>query len=144
LTVPAAPGINWPGVTRRFSHLSLGAAALALLACRSQAPLTVAVPETRGGVCSDLAYAFFLVAEKKDRGASKDAQIEALRQSIDTPFATQPDQTLRHLERVVEIVYRNPELSARQIEAKVREDCVVDEQGRAVLPRIWPRQAARR
>jgi hypothetical protein len=106
--------------------------------------LTAAVPETRGGACSDLAYAFFLVAEKKDRGISQDAQLEVLRQSIDTPFATQPDRTLRQLERVVEIVYRNPELSAAQIQAKVRDDCVVDEQGRAVLPRIWPRQAARR
>ena len=118
-------------------------AALALLACQSEAPLTAAVPATRGGACSDLAYAFFLVAEKRDRGASKDAQMEALRQSIDTPFATQPDQTLRQLEQVVEIVYRNRELSAPQIQAKVSDDCVVDEQGRAVLPRIWRRQAAR-
>ena len=118
---------------------------MALLACQSRAPLTAAVPATRGGACSDLAYAFFLVAEKKDRGASQDAQLEALRQSIDdTPFATQPDRTLRQLEQVVEIVYRNAELSAREIEAKVRDDCAVDEQGRAVLPRIWPRQAARR
>jgi hypothetical protein len=143
LTVLAAPGINWRGVTRRLSHLSCGAAALALLACQSRAPLTAAVPATRGDACADLAYAFFLVAEKKDRGASQDAQIQALRKSIDTPFATRPDQTLRHLERVVEIVYRNPGLSAQQIEAKVRDDCVVDEQGRAVLPRIWPQQAAR-
>jgi hypothetical protein len=131
-------------VTRRFFHLSVGAAALALLACQTRAPLTAAVPAPRGGACSDLAYAFFLVAEKKDRGASKDEQIEALRESIATPFATQPDRTLRQLERVVEIVYRNPELSAAQIQARVRDDCVVDEQGRAVLPRIWPRQAAQR
>ena len=144
MTAPAAPGINWPGVKRRFSQLCIGAAALALLACQSPAPLTAAVPATRGGACSDLAYAFFLVAEKEDRGASQAAQIEALRQSIHTPFATQPDRTLRQLEQVVEIVYRNPDLSAQQIEAKVRDDCVVDEQGRAVLPRIWPRQAAQR
>jgi hypothetical protein len=144
LTASRAPGINSPGVTRRSSHPWVGAAVLALLACQPRAPITAAVPATRGGACSDLAYAFFLVAEKKDRGASQDAQLEALRQSVDSPFATRPEQTLRHLEQVVEIVYRNPELSARQIETKVRDDCVVDEQGRAVLPRIWPRQAARR
>ena len=40
------------------------------------------------------------------------------RRVIDTPFTTQPERTLRQLEQVVELVYRNPELSAPQIEAE--------------------------
>jgi len=120
------------------------AAALLLLACQAPAPITAPVPETRDGACADLAYVFFLVAEKRDRGSTRDAQLEALRRSIDTPFATQPDRTLRQLEQVIELVYRRPELPAREVEAMVRDDCVVDEQGRAVLRRLWPKQAARR
>ena len=47
MTVEDAPGINWPGVTRRFSHLSsLGAAALALLACQKQEDAKPSTTET--------------------------------------------------------------------------------------------------
>ena len=113
------------------------AAAALLLAC--QAPLTTETRRESGGVCTDLAYIFFLVAEKRDRGSTQEAQLDALRQGTQSPFAVHPEQTLRELSHVVELVYRRPEASAREIEAAVRDHCAVDERGQAVLRAAWPR-----
>jgi hypothetical protein len=117
----------------RFARIAI---ALLLLAC--QAPPTSPTPPDDAGVCANLAYVFLLVAREKDRGTTKEAQIEMLRESVDNPFVTQPDQTLRHLLQVVDLVYQCPDSSAHEIEAMVLDGCVVDDQGQAVVRAHWP------
>jgi len=112
--------------------------ALLALACR--APITAPPPPRSGGPCADLAFAFFLVAEKRDHGSTRDEQIEALQAGVASPFAQRPEQTLEELLHVVDLVYRRPDASARELEALVRERCVVDERGQAVLRAAWPRR----
>jgi hypothetical protein len=89
-------------------------------------------------VCEGLAYVFLLIAQEKDRGSTKNAQIEMVRESVDNPFVTRPDETLRHLLQVVDLVYRRSDSSAPEIEASVLDGCAVDERGRAILTTPWP------
>jgi hypothetical protein len=103
-----------------------------LQGCASAKPVTPVPPEG-GGVCQDLAYVFFLVAEQKQRGLSRDAQIARLREDVRNPFSTRPEETLGQLEQVVEQVYETPHTSARELEASVLDHCRVDERGQAVL-----------
>jgi hypothetical protein len=110
--------------------------ALLLLACQS--PPTTPVPPAGGDVCANLAYVFLLVAEERDRGSTKEAQIETVRESVDSPFVTRPEETLRYLLRVVDLVYERSDASASEIEADVRDSCIVDEQRRAVVSTHWP------
>jgi hypothetical protein len=111
--------------------------ALLLLACQA-APTSPLPPDDDAGVCENLAYVFRLVAQERDRGTSKKDQIEMMRESVDSPFVTRPEQTLRQLLHVVDLVYRHSDSSAREIEAIVIDGCTVDEQGRAVLKMEWP------
>jgi hypothetical protein len=117
-------------------RLRLLALCLALLACETAAPPVTPYPPKAEGVCAQLAYAFFLVAEKRDRGSTREDQIETARESVDNPFARHPDETLAFLLRMVDFVYRRPEASAEQIQAQVMEGCAVDQRGQAVL--LWP------
>ena len=91
-----------------------------------------------GGVCENLAYVFGLVAFYKERGTPREDQIEALQHSVQNPFAAQPEATLASLVRVVDLVYAAPETEARTLQTRVRDNCVVDEQGRAVLRTLEP------
>jgi hypothetical protein len=122
----------------RFGNPRLGGLAFALLLLACQAPPTTPVPPNDGEPCAGLAYVFLLIAQEKDRGSTREAQIEMVRESVDSPFVSRPDETLRHLLHVVDLVYRCPDSSAGEIEAIVRDGCVVDEQGRAVLKASWP------
>ena len=79
---------------------------------------------------------FLVVAENRDRGHTREMQVERLRESVDNPFSEDPDDALADLLRVVDAVYRRPDQSARQLEASVLDDCVVNDRGQAVL--LWP------
>jgi hypothetical protein len=100
-------------------------------------------PPQGGGACVDLAYAFFVVADKRDHGSTREEQMQAVREGVDGPFAVHPERTLADLQRVVDLVYRRPDVNAREIEALVREHCVVDERGQPLLRTAWPRQRPR-
>ena len=127
------------------THASRLASALAwlLLACETpQSPPQT--PEAReiAGACEGLAYVFFLVAESRDRGSSRAQQIERARESVANPFAGEPRQAGDDLIHVIDLVYRHPEASASEIEAQVRGDCELDEDGHAVLRTLWPARRA--
>jgi hypothetical protein len=94
------------------------------------------------GACEGLAYVFFLVAENRDRGRSREEQIERARESVVNPFAAEPRQAGNDLIHVIDLVYRQPEASASEIESQVRDDCEVDDNGHAVLRTLWPARRA--
>lgn len=112
-------------------HELLGALTLLPFAC--SAPAKTTLPPEKGDPCADLAYVFFLVADARDRGETKDAQIENMRSSVDNPFTARREPTLRSLLGVVDRVYLRSDESAEEIRSSVLSDCSVDEQGRAVL-----------
>lgn len=137
-TAEAAEG---PRVSRaRLGGPRLARIALALLLLACQAPPTSHVRAADTGVCADLAYIFLLIAEERDRGSTREAQIERVRESVDNPFVTRPDETLRHLLQVVDLVYRRSDASATEIQEIVLDGCAADEDGRAVLRASWPTQ----
>ncbi len=116
-----------------------GALALLLLVCETaQSPPVTPEPRENAGVCEGLAYVFFLVAENRDRGSTREEQIEGAREGLGNPFTSQPGQTGRDLRYVIDLVYRYPEASAAEIEARVRDGCRVNERGQAVLETLWP------
>lgn len=89
-------------------------------------------------VCEELARVFFLIATHRERGKSRESQEEMVRQSVNTPFTTDPERTRDDLLHVVGLVYRSPEIGPRELEAKVLADCHVNERGQAVLRTLWP------
>jgi hypothetical protein len=110
-----------------------------LLACETaQAPPQTPEARANADACEGLAYVFFLVADKRDHGTDREEQIETARESVANPFTRQPVQTGRDLRHVIDLVYRHPEASAAEIEAKVRANCQVDARGQAVLRTLWP------
>ena len=120
---------------------ALGFLTIVLLAptgCRSDRPWD-SVRGNREDACGNLAYAFFMVAEQRDRRVSKEDQLAALRKSLQSPFVTQPDQAYRGLVAIVDRVYAAPEVRPPEFEAEILERCTVDEAGRAVvLPQAAP------
>ena len=130
MTLTHAPGISV-------------ALALLLVACGTpqSPPRTPEVRQT-ADACEGLAYVFFLVAEERDGGTSREEQIERARQSVANPFAGEPRQAGNDLLHVIDLVYRHPEASPSEIEAQVRADCEVDERGHAVLRTLWPARRA--
>ncbi len=110
--------------------LLLGAT-LAIVACQ-HAPRSP-VPPPVGNRCAELAYVFYLVAENRDRGQTREQQVEALGESVQSPFVGEPGPTLRALERVVDAVYATPDASAAEIEDSVLLSCTVNAQGQVVL-----------
>jgi hypothetical protein len=108
---------------------------LLLLACESP-PRTPLPPDGGSDVCTRLAYVFYLVAEKRERGIGEREQIEALASDVDNPFTLHPGETHEGLRRVVEIVYARPRGDPRELEAEVSESCSVDAQGQAVLKSV--------
>lgn len=106
------------------------------LACH--APARTPTPPQGGDACDSLAYVFFLIAENKDRGKTREEQIGMVRAGVDNPFATRPDATLQSLLGVVDLVYERPDESADEIRTSVLEACSVNEKGQAVLVRRRP------
>lgn len=115
--------------TRGFA---LGIAA-SVVACN--APATTPAPPPSENACESLAYVFFLVAENRDRGRTREEQVEMMRASVDNPFAKHPEKTLRSLLGVVDLVYQRTDASADEIRDSVLHTCSVDETGRAILSR---------
>ncbi len=111
---------------------ALGVAA-SLLACG--APATTPTPPPGANACESLAYVFFLVAENRDRGRTREEQVEMMRASVDNPFAKQPEETLRSLLGVVDLVYQRTDAGADEIRDSVLQSCSIDETGRAILSR---------
>ncbi len=135
---PAGPcGAPRVGGRPALRILAAGLAIALGLACALPAdePRTPLPPEG-GGTCENLAQVFFAIAQSRDRGRSKRQQVRALRRSVDSPFSEDPEVTFRQLERVIEWVYERPE-SAGELAQLVREDCVVNEKGQAVLRTIF-------
>lgn len=117
------------------------AASLALLlgACETpQAPPRTPEVRQSADACEGLAYVFFVVAENRDRGSSREEQVARARQSVVNPFSGEPRQAGNDLLHVIDLVYRNPEASPAEIESHVRDDCELDGQGHAVLRTLWP------
>jgi hypothetical protein len=87
----------------------------------------VAQAEKTPPVCENLAEVFYTIAEYRERGESREAQHEWAREM----FAKKrvPAQLL---ERAVDYVYRSSEDPA-QIRTAVREGCVVNSSGQAVV-----------
>jgi hypothetical protein len=86
VTPTPAPAARSVGSISRSGSPALARVAFALLLLACQSPPTPPVPPMGGEVCEDLAYIFLLVAEERDRGSTKEAQIEILRKSADDPF----------------------------------------------------------
>jgi hypothetical protein len=118
----------------------LASLTVAQLACQAPASrrdvAAAELPRAVSGPCEGLAYVFFVVAEQRDRGESREAQIRMAQESVHNRFSEDPEQALADLLRVIDAVYRRPGQRAREIEASVLEDCVVNDRGQAVL--LWP------
>jgi len=87
----------------------------------------VAQAEKTLPVCENLAEVFYTIAEYKERGESREAQQEWARDMFQKKHV--PAQLL---ERAVDYVYRSSEDPA-QIRAAVRDGCVVNSSGQAVV-----------
>lgn len=122
----------------RFANGSHVLAAVGLMATACQTgPLTAASPRD-DGPCNDLARAFYLIAEAREEGALREEQIESLRAGVDSPFVRRPEDALDAMLHIVDLVYRMPESNPRGIEQRVRDNCVENEQGQAIVRAIWP------
>lgn len=86
-----------------------------------------------GNVCQDLAQAFLVVARYRDQGRSRRDQEKMIRESIRTPFVSDPERAQQQLLRIVDVVYRAADASPEEIESGVLDHCVVDDQGQAVV-----------
>jgi len=78
----------------------------ALLGCEN--PPTTPLPPDGGGVCTHLAYVFYVVARNRDRGLSREGQTDLVTEGVVNPFTTDPEATRRSLLHVVDLVYRTP------------------------------------
>lgn len=117
--------------------LLLGIPLLAACASPGPAPDVAASVRRSGGVCADLAHAFYLVAEKRDRHVPKTTQVQLAQESVQNPYVSDPRRTLQDLLHVIDLVYANPELGAREIEASVLDHCRVNGRGQAVVSTPW-------
>ena len=121
----------------RFRPLRLALAALALVpavACLPpQREARTRIPPREAGVCEELAYVFFLVAQGRDRGYSRRDQLRSMSKSVNNPFAKRPEATLGQLVKVVDFVYAQPGDSPEEIEGRVLDRCSVDAGGHAVV-----------
>jgi hypothetical protein len=84
--------------------------------------------------CTELAYAFYVVAEEKDRGTSKEAQIEKARESLRTADPAALSQMLH----IIDLVYRFSDGTPQDIGATVLDNCAIDQNGQAVVRTLWP------
>ena len=94
------------------------AAALLALACKAPPPTTPLPPDGGSDVCTRLAYVFYLVAERREQGASRRDQLAALPESVDNPFTLHPGSAHESLRRVVEM-YQWKENSKTETRKKV-------------------------
>ncbi len=108
-------------------------AASALLACQQRNPARTPLPPSRGDLCVDLARVFHSVAESRDGGKTRKQQIDALAESVGSPFIGEPESTLRSLTRVVDMVYEAPQASPEQFEYSVLARCRLNARGQVVL-----------
>ncbi len=108
-------------------------AASVLVACQQRAPARTPLPPSRGDLCADLARVFHTVAESRDQGKTRRQQIDALAESVGSPFIGEPESTLRSLTRVVDVVYEAPQASPEQFEYSVLARCRVNARGQVVL-----------
>jgi hypothetical protein len=122
---------------RRFPVGALLLCLAALLAACHRAPAT-SVPRNPSDPCEGLAYVFFMIGEGRDRGITKQQQIEKAREGVESPFVRRQEETADHWIRAIELVYREPDADAHEIERRVLDRCSVNERGQAVL--LWPKQ----
>jgi len=88
----------------------------------------------QGDPCQKLAYTFYLVAELKERGATRGSQ-ERMARSRAAGSAAALDQWLH----VVELVYRFSDGDPYEIGATVLDACEIGPGGHAaVVTTLWP------
>lgn len=105
--------------------------AIGLFACEAPPP-TPSAPESVGA-CTRLSREFVQIAQKRDRGETRHAQIEHAYDVADDPATSDPNGTLRYLMQTIDFVYGRPDVSAEGIGALVQGSCLVNDEGRAVL-----------
>jgi len=103
-------------------------ATLAIAGCAAATP----PPSGSSGVCDDLAREFWQIAVERDRGASRDSQIEDARRNI-SPAEIDPDAVLRYRVEAIGFVYERLASDPAVIEAFVRDNCIVGPRGQPVL-----------
>ena len=87
-----------------------------------------------GDPCQNLAYTFYLVAEYKERGASRESQERIARKRVGRS-AESLDQWLH----VVDLVYRYSDGEPYEIGATVLDNCEIGPGGKAaVVTTLWP------
>jgi hypothetical protein len=90
--------------------------------------------------CVQLANAFAALAETRDRGVSREQQIEIARaRSPEEEDHAKLDQWLQ----MVDLVYRHSEAGPEEIGWTVLDHCSVDMNGRARVTTLWPGQPPR-
>ena len=95
--------------------------------------VALASPLVRAGgepLCEDFAHAFYLIAQNKDRGVSKEAQIQHL---LDVAGVGSPSELGggdRFTLRAIEFVYRYPDSNAETIRGLILGRCHVDANGK--------------
>ncbi|MEM7411197.1 MAG: hypothetical protein AAF430_13255 [Myxococcota bacterium] len=118
-------------------------ALLLLVSCRTERPWD-SLRGNQDDPCGNLAYAFYMIAEQRDRRVPKEKQLETLQKSVQSPFVTQPSQAYRGLVAIVDRVYAAPETTPERFEAEILGRCTVDTAGRAVVGSERPHAAPTR
>jgi len=85
--------------------------------------------------CARLANAFYRIADQKNHGVTKEAQIEVMHEATRRPGA---DAMRRHWLHMIDLVYRFSDASAQEIGMTVLDHCAVDGRGQAVVITLWP------
>jgi hypothetical protein len=119
------------GAVRASLLLVLVASVLGPLACAGGTGRSGRGP---GPACVTLAKTFFVIAAHKNRGVTREEQLEL----VHAAAGDRSERTLRHWVHVIDLVYRYSDASAREISFTVLDQCRVDAQGRASVQTLWP------
>jgi len=132
-TSGAAPRTSGAAVGRgRIGRVAVGVAlTLSLGACMTRPRSAF---RDADDPCQKLAYTFYLVAELKERGASRASQ-----ERIAHARAARSDQALDQWLHVLDLVYRYSDGEPYEIGATVLDGCEIGPDGRAaVVTTLWP------
>lgn len=87
--------------------------------------------------CVELANAFASIAAYRNRGVSREEQVEIAR---DSAGGDESDATFRQWLYMIDLVYRYSDASAEEIGWTVLDHCSLDDAGRATVTTLWPRR----
>jgi hypothetical protein len=110
--------------------------ALSLAGCAGVSPGSERKAKREPGeACLDLALSFYTVAERRDDGMTREEQVTRAQRRVDR---RRGDETFSHWLRIIDLVYRVPRDTPKEIARRVLESCEVDPQGQAVMKAPWP------